>query len=282
MGCSADPTATPSVSPRSPAASAQASVQPSPEESGPAESSSPSPSTAPSAQAGGPAFEFEDILRVDVETLPVRVAPLPSMPLATGWRDGVTDIGEVRLREGDYVSVELGPLRIGDTTWYRVLPAENAQLHASTVIWDTSFDGPTSAEAGWIAAAIGPEANVSLHESTDPQSSLEGLPLLMSGTGDVESGPIEGSDRYFIDWAYASTDGQPAPCTFYVALVTEDRSASVVILDLGHTSVGAYHDGAAEFGPGDGQPVVGDEFVPLVVHVASGCAWSLSVQPVSN
>lgn len=219
---------------------------------------------------------------MDVDTLPVRVAPLPSMPLATGWQDGVTDIGEVRLHEGDYVSVDLGPLRIGDTTWYRVLPAENAQLHASTVVWDTSFDGPNTGEAGWIAAAIGGEANVSLHEPTDPESPLEGLPLLLSATGDHESGLIEGSDEYFIEWAYASTDGQPAPCTFYVALITEDRTASVVILDLGHMSVGAYHDGAAAFGPGDGQPVVGDGFVPLVVYVASGCTWSLSVQAVSN
>jgi hypothetical protein len=235
--------------------------------------------TPPSDLAG---FEFEDILRVEVDALGVQVAPLTHMPLATGWQDGITDIGEVRLNTGDYVSVELGPLRIGDTTWYRVLPAENAELHASTVWWDTKFDGPDDVEPGWIAAAIGDDAFVTLQQSTEPESFLDGLPLLASGAGDYESGPIEGSDLYVIEWAYVADDGQPAQCGFTVSMAAGDSAAEVVILDLGRTGVGAYHDGAAEIGAGNRTPVVGDDFSPLLLRISSGCSWTVRLQGVPH
>jgi hypothetical protein len=202
------------------------------------------------------------------------------MPLATGWQDGVTDIGEVRLRAGDYVSVELGPLRIGDTTWYRVLPAENAQLNTSTVWWDTKLDGPNGIEPGWITAAAGDEAFLTLYESTEPGSFLDGLPILASGAGAYESGLFEGSDLYLIEWAYAAGDGAPAQCGFTASMAATDSNAEVVILDLGRTGVGAYHSGAAEIGAGVGTPVVGDSFSPLLLRISSGCSWTVRLQGV--
>lgn len=224
------------------------------------------------------AFAFEDILVVEASSVPVRIAPLATVPLATGWQDGLTDIGEVMLRTGDYVSVDLGPLHIGDTAWYRVLPAENGVLHAGSMMWDVRLDGPNGVEAGWIAAAVGADANVSLQQAAAEESGLDGLPLLASATGDLESDTFQGLERYLVEWAYASLDGQPTQCGFYVALVTEDRSASLVVIDRGHTGVGAYHEEIAEFGAGDGRPVVGEIFGPLFLSVASGCTWSIRVQ----
>jgi hypothetical protein len=55
-------------------------------------------------------FGFSDILRVEVNGLAVRVSPTLSSPLA----QGIERAGDVRLDAGDYVSVELGRLAIGD------------------------------------------------------------------------------------------------------------------------------------------------------------------------
>lgn len=245
----------------------------------PSSSTSPVP-TAPATTL--PQYGFEDILEIEVDRLPVRVAPLSHMPLATGWRDGVTEVGDVRLDIGDLVSVDLGPLRIGDTTWYRVRPAEDGQLGVTSVVWDTKFDGPNGVEPGWIAAAVGEEARVSLYQEAAHEPFLEGLPMLVSATGDLDTDTFEGYDKYLVEWAYATVDEQPDPCGFFVALVTPDRSASLVLLDQGYSGVGAYHEGIAEIGAGDGVPVAGEELGPLFLVVASGCTWSIRLEGVPH
>jgi hypothetical protein len=262
-------TKTPTPSPSASAPPAEGSSEPSAE----ASSSASPEASAPSAVL--PQYRFEDILQIEVDRLPVHVAPLSRMPLATAWLDGSTEVGDVRLDAGAFVSVDLGPLQIGDTTWYRVRPAENGQLDVSSVVWDTKFDGPNGIEPGWIAAAVGDEERVSLFEEAVHDSFLEGLPLLASAVGDLETDTFEGYDKYLIEWAYATVDEQPAQCGFYVALLNTDRSASLVVLDQGRAGVGAFHEGIAEIGSGDGVPVVGEVFAPLFLLVASGCAWSI-------
>lgn len=278
--CASPPTPTPEPSASDAAPSAETSHAPvsSPSTSASASASAPSPTPA----SGSPEFGFEDILRIEVDRLAVRVAPLSHMPLATGWQDGITDVGDVRLDSGDFVSVDLGPLRIGDTSWYRVRPAENGQLGVSSVVWDTKFDGPNGMEPGWIAAVAGDEERVSLEAAAVHEPFLDGLPLLVSAVGDLESDTFEGYDKYLIEWAYASVDEQPEHCGFYVALVTPDRSASLILLDQGYSGVGAFHDGIAEIGGGDGVPLVGDDFMPLFLVVASQCAWSVRIEGVPH
>jgi hypothetical protein len=113
-------------------------------------------------------FAWNDILRVEVNRLAVRTAPYTDMPLATGWvwnGNEYTPIGELRLGAGDFVSVDLGPLEIGDITWYRVWPAEGGQLNYSTVNWDGKNNGGDTNEAGWVAAAAGSEIYMTLARS---------------------------------------------------------------------------------------------------------------------
>ena len=274
--CASPPSPTPSVAPTLSASPAEGSSAPTTE---PPSSASPEATTPASSL---PQYAFQDILQIEVDRLPVRVAPLSHMPLATGWRDGTTEVGDVRLDTGDFVSVDIGPLRIGDTTWYRVRPAENGQLDVSSIVWDTKFDGPNGVEPGWIAAAVGDEVRVSLYEEAAHEPFLEGLPLLASATGDLDTDTFEGYDKYLIEWAYASVDEQPDQCGFFVALVTPDRSASLVLLDQGYSGVGAFHEGIAEIGAGDGVPVVGEDLVPLFLVVASGCTWSIRVEGVPH
>ena len=129
-------------------------------------------------------YGYDDILQVDVNGLAVRAAPFTSSALAVGYRLGGARIGPVRLDAGAYVSVDLGPLVIGDTTWYRVWLAENAELHYSTILWDTKNDGPNPIEPGWIAASVGDDEYVSLFRAGEPQDHHT---LLVSGIGNYES-----------------------------------------------------------------------------------------------
>jgi hypothetical protein len=199
------------------------------------------------------------------------------MPLATGYRDG-TNIGDVRLNAGDYVSVELGPLTLGDTTWYRVWPAEGGQLHYSSVWWDTKGDGGNPVEPGWIATDIGTTSHVSLATDSEREPWLDGLPLLLAGTGPFETAPFEGTDYYSVDWVYA-IDDQLAPCEFTVEMVSADRSSVEVVSS---STIGAFESGSTRAGRADGTPVVGAELGPLVLRISSGCEWVVRVEGVPH
>ena len=175
----------------------------------------------------------------------------------------------MRLDEGAYVSVDLGPLVIGDTTWYRVWPAENAELHFSTILWDTKNDGPNPIEPGWIAASVGDDEYVSLFRASEPQ---DYLPLLVSGIGNYESELIANFDLFLLSWAYA-IDEQSAPCDFEVTMATEEGDDSLVVVD--ESLIGAFEEGVTPIGAGDGSPIVGDSQDPLVLQVRSDCEWTL-------
>jgi len=207
-----------------------------------------------------------------VNGLAVRAAPFTSSALAVGYRLNGREIGPVRLDEGAYVSVDLGPLVIGDTTWYRVRPAEDAELHHSAVNWDTKNDGPNPVEPGWIAVSVGDDQYVSLFRASEPQ---DYLPLLVSGIGNYESEQIANFDLFLIQWAYA-IDEQFAPCDFEVTMATEDGNDSLVVVDS--STIGAFEEGANPIGAGDGNPIVGDSGDPLVLQVRSGCEWTLRLE----
>ena len=53
---------------------------------------------------------------------------------------------------------------------------ENAELHSSTILWDTKNDGLNPIEPGWIAASVGADEYVSPFRASEPQ---DYLPLLV-------------------------------------------------------------------------------------------------------
>jgi hypothetical protein len=238
----------------------------------PTESLAPSPARSASPSPGTPigdvleGFGWNDILSVEVNDLAVRRAPYTSMPLATGHTLDGASIGEVRLDAGDYVSVDLGPVQIGDTTWYRVWPAEGGQLHYSTVSWDTQNNGAIG--PGWVAASVGPNIYLALHQAFESDPGATGLPhtLMVSGTGDYLSAPQDGFDYFGLYWVYL-IDDQGAPCDFVVTVGPVGDGQGVV-------AVSKSLEGAFE----EGQTTVNRDFAPYQLAVASGCEWSLRLE----
>jgi hypothetical protein len=224
-------------------------------------------------------FALDDILRVEVNDLAVRVKPYTDQPLATGSTfDGAkwNLIGPLRLDAGDYVSVELGPVMIGDTTWYRVWPAEGGRLHYSTINWDTNnlIDG--AMEPAWVAASVGTDVYLTLHEASQPEPWLSGLPLLAAGAGNYVSGPLQSTDLFTLDWVYL-IDDQLAPCDFRVTLAAVGGSAEVVAVDS--STIGAFEEGSGGLGNADGTPVAGEGVDPFELRMQSGCEWTLRLEP---
>jgi hypothetical protein len=189
---------------------------------------------APSASpSGSTSFEYSDILRVEVKGLAVRAAPMRSSPLVQGNRfDGtsVVPVGEIRLNIGDFVSVQLGPLPIGDTVWYLAWPAQDARLHYSLVTW---INGP-----GWVAASVGKDQYLTLYRRPETSEVEEYMPvgLTVSGTGNYESKPQARSDLFAFGWAIALNDA-PAPCPFSVSLVPAFGAEAVVAVETSTTGV---------------------------------------------
>jgi hypothetical protein len=245
----------------------------------------PPTASPPQATASGDVlagFAQNDILRVEVNGLAVRVKPYTDLPLATGSTfDGAkwNTIGPLRLNVGDFVSADLGPVKIGDTTWYRVSPAEGGRLHYSTVSWDTNGTIDGSTEPAWVASSVGAHVYLTLHEASQPEPWLSGLPLLVSGVGDYVSGPLQSTDLFTLNWVYL-IDDQSAPCDFRVTLAAVAGGEELVAVDT--STLGAFEEGGVVLGTGDGVPVVGNVSQPFQVRVKSGCEWSLVLEPQAH
>lgn len=297
-GCAA-PTAQVSQGPSiTAAASASASDEASSEPPTPSPTPATTSSTASDASSASPsittAFEYSDILQVDVDGLAARSAPSVTSPLAKVYRwNGQTNlaIGDARLAAGDYVSVELGPLQIRDTVWYLVWPAEEARLHYSpSQSWDANGDFETVGgnDPAWVAASVGEDQYLTLYRPTDPSqygSWPAGGPrtLMVSGTGDYVSDPHVQHDLFDFDWAAAVHD-QAVPCSFSVTLVPEDGAEPVLAIET------VVADVDQRRGQSGLRPVntswaasAGDPGDPLfTVSVRSGCAWALKLAPLPH
>jgi hypothetical protein len=259
-----------------------------------------SPSVEPSAPvASTPApsvtdFGYSDVLQVNVDGLAVRSGPSVTSSLAKVYRwNGETHvaIGDARLSAGDYVSVELGPLQIGDTVWYLVWPAEDARLHYNPGgSWDANGDFETdgSNDPGWVAASVAQDQHLTLYRPTDPseyESWPEGGPrtLLASGTGDYLSEPLVQHDMYDFDWAAAVQD-RPVPCSFSVTLLPEDGAEPVLAIEaaVADTDVGPVSgiEGIVDTPWAGSAGQTGD---PLFrVSVRSECTWTLKLAPLAH
>jgi len=268
-----------------------------PPAAGPGLSSEPSPSAVPTSSAGATpirptppsapsaspsvstGFQYGDILRVEVNRLAVREAPMLSSRLLQGDRVvGVPEpepLGDVRLNAGDFVSVYLGPLSIGDTVWYLVWPAEDARLGYSTVSWDTVPPAGGS-RPGWVAASVGEDQYLTLYRRSEPSEIGESF-LMVSGTGDFESGPLPRHDLWGFNWAVALND-HPSPCAFSVTLVPEEGAEPVLAVETSTTDVeqGPVTGPGSQIGMPWG-PSAGGSWDSFTVSVSSGCTWAVGL-----
>lgn len=181
------------------------------------------PAPTPILHAG---FQYSDILKVQVDRLPARVQPTRTAALAHAYDlsgPAPVDGGLVRLSKGDFVSVELGPLPIGDTVWYLVWPAPGNKLHPGGLEWYTSPPPGGSPVPGWVAASVGASVYMSL-ERRPAKSEIEAyaaVGLNVAARGSYESVSQPRHDRFLIDWAAAAPVAGTA-CAFNVSLVPSD------------------------------------------------------------
>lgn len=277
-GPAASPAAAMTPPSRSTHSTGPAGVGPTPPVVSLAPTPSPSPTDAPSATpAVHTGFRYSDILRVEADRLAVRQGPSRDSPLVQGER-GSEPIGEIRLRTGDFVSVDLGPLPVGDTVWYLVWPAEDARLHYSTTNW---IVGPGSGP-GWVAGSVGDARYLRLHRRPETSEIEEYLPvgLNVSGTGDHESEPIPRHDLFAFSWAIAARD-DGSPCGFTATLVPEREAPPVIAVDATTSRVAQGPMTGSTPGTPWGRSA-GGAWDTFTVSIVSGCAWSIRLVPLPH
>jgi hypothetical protein len=255
-----------------------ATAAPSPTATSPA-ATQPPPSAEPSRpEASAGAFRFGDVLALTVDGLAVREGPSVDSPRLHGYQvvgvSTATDLGEVRLGLGDFVSVEIGPLPVGDMTWYLVRPAQGGELGFSTVSWrPAGVDGGSS--PGWIASATGERQHAALHRRPNPAEIVGGDGPMMAGTGDWVSEPQPRHDLFRLQWAVAAT---VSPCRLIIQLVPESGSPSFTAVDAVTSGVvqGALTGPSQVIEPPWGERTEGD-WDSYVVSVRSSCPWSVGL-----
>ena len=146
------------------------------------------PLSSPTAAPVAAKSEFGTTLQVQVNRLAARLAPDTSAALVHAYNlsgPAPVDAGQVRLSKGDFVSVELGPLKIGNTVWYLVWPSKAGKFRVSDVDWyDKAPPGGTPGP-GWVAASVGTAVYMtpSRHPATAELEALEPVGLTGYGTG---------------------------------------------------------------------------------------------------
>lgn len=249
--------------------------------------STPAPSTGPIAtptlNAG---FLYSDILKAQVNRLAVRKAPTRTSPLVHEWRltgDAPADLGEVRLSTGDFVSVHLGPLPVGDTVWYLVWPADDAKLHQSANGW---YDVPpmTGSEGpGWVAASVGSNTYLTLHRRPEAGEIEDFLPLGVNaaGAGSYVSDPQPRHDLTLFDWA-AAAPNPGTGCSFKVTLVPEDGSVAPALAVETSTNGVATAPLTATVLNIPWLPAPAGSWASFTVHVESTCNWAIRLTPLHH
>jgi hypothetical protein len=258
---------------------------------------SPAPTTAPTAAPPTPAptpfvtegFKYGDILKVQVNDLAARQAPKRSAALVHGYDlDGAAPIddGLVRLDKGDFVSVHLGPIRVGETVWYLVYPSDNGVFHEAEVNWYHGPPGTTAFGPAWVAASVGEQVYLTFdHHPSDLE--LEGfLPIGLNaaGTGSYVSPPQARHDFNLFDWA-ASTTVNGTPCSFKVSLVPSDPGVAPVSA-INTTTTTTTNVKAASL---DGKtvdapwlPAPEGSWETFTVNVTGTCRWAIRLTPLHH
>lgn len=196
-------------------------------------------SASPPTTAAVPEFARYDSVEVLVNGVAVRRAPLLTATLVSGWRlneatpqmEKVVD--EVRLSAAHILTVDLGPLVLGDMVWYRVHNLRPDDRADDGLTWDATDDGPPGAlEPGWIAFSVGADRYVQLAEKLSDATAVS-----LAGSGDYVSESLPAFDLLRLDWAQA-IDEQLAPCDLRIVF----QPGEVVLADT--SLIGAFRKAA--------------------------------------
>lgn len=252
----------------------------------PAASSSAPPATPAATPIVRPGFGYGDILKVHVNSLAARIAPKRSAALVHAYDisgPAPVDGGLVRLDKGDFVSVEIGPVPIGDTVWYLVWPAPGARLHPGGLEWYTTPPLAGSPVPAWVAASVGPDVYLKL-ERSPAAAELEafGSPgAFAAGRGNFVSPPQPRHDVFLLSWA-ASAPSAGTQCSVKIALVPADADVEPKVGAQTTTTT-------VKVGPLDGVrvtapwlPAPAGSWETFTVNVTSTCDWAFRLMRLEH
>lgn len=250
------------------------------------------PAATPTLHTG---FQYSDVLKIQVNSLAVRRAPKRSAALVHGYDlsgPAPIDYGLIRLDRGDYVSVELGPVPIGNTVWYLVWGATATTLHPSgmdwyagpsAMDWYTGDPGVTAGGPGWIAASVGGDAYATLHRRPE-LAEIEGfLPLGLNaaGLGNYESAPQPRHDGFLFEWAAAAPASGTA-CALKVSLVPADADVKPEVAINTTTSTVKVSPLTGSFYTVPWLPAPEGSWTTFTVRVTSTCNWAIRLTPLHH
>lgn len=271
-------TPAPSADASVPAATTSQSSAPSEGATGSAAPQSSAPATPVPSPRLNPGFQLADILKVQVNSLAARIAPKRTAALVHAYDlsgPAPIDGGTVRLDKGAFVSVELGPVPVGDTVWYLVWPAAGAKLHPGGLEWYGTPPPEGAPIPAWVAASVGSDVYLKLerHSSAAEIAAFGAPGVMAAGRGSFASAPQERHDAFQLGWA-ASTTASGTNCTVKVAMVPADgdidpkvgvqtSTTTVKVGPLGGTGVSA-----------PWLPAESGSWTTFTVNVTGTCNWA--------
>ncbi|MEO5703748.1 MAG: hypothetical protein ABIZ52_03525 [Candidatus Limnocylindrales bacterium] len=237
----------------------------------------PGPTPGPTAQLAD-GLHFGDILRVQVKSLAARVAPKRTSALVHGYDlsgPAPEDKGSIRLDKGDYVSVELGPLPIGDTIWYLVWPATATALHTEGTQWYTTPPIEGSPLPAWMAASVGSDVYLTLQKRPilSEIEAYSAVGVVAAGFGNYTSEPQARHDGFSFEYA-AAAPVSGTSCSLKISLVPSDTDTDPkVAVQTTTTTVKVGPLTGANLGT-DWLPTPEGSWSTFTVKVASTCNWA--------
>lgn len=247
-------------------------------------STSPAPPSMPPATPAptaivSPGFQFGDILKVQVDSLAARIAPKRTAALVHAYDisgPAPIDGGTVRLDKGDFVSVELGPVPVGDTVWYLVWPAPGSRLRPGGLEWYTTPPVEGAPGPAWMAASVGGDVYMKLDRrptTSEIEAAFGSVGVVGAGLGNHVSAPQPRHDGFELGWGAATTESG-TDCSFKVALVPADAGvAQKVAVSTSTTTV--------KVAPLDNVrvstswlPAAAGSWETFTVNVTSTCNWA--------
>lgn len=222
-------------------------------------------------------FKFDDILKIQVNNLAVRIAPTRDARLVHQYLvlgTTASDLGEVRLNKGDQVKVQMGPLVVGTATWYLVWPAAGGSLNDQTSNWYDAKPLAGQPVPAWVATSVSGNAYATLgrRPTTTEIAAVEDAGLVVAGTGDYVSPPQPRSDLFQLYWAATST-ATNASCSIKGSLVPDDADFDPLdVLNTSTTSV--------KFAPLSGDRVEwtsagSAQWSTFSLQLVTTCRWAL-------
>lgn len=237
----------------------------------------PGPTAGPTPQLAD-GFHYSDVLQVQVNSLAARVSPKRGSALVHGYDlsgPAPIDTGTVRLDKGDFVSVELGPLPIGDTIWYLVWPATATAIHPEGTQWYTTPPLAGQPLPAWVAAKVGDAVYMTLQRRPEPAEieAYQPVGITAAGFGAYESAPQARHDAFLFEWAAAAPTTGTA-CSLKIALVPSDGDFDEKV-GVNTTTT------TLKVGPLAGSnvaapwlPAPGGSWETFTVQVTSTCNWA--------